>query len=132
MRVSLRPAAPPAFHRSYRGAAAAAIHSPVAESVRCGAICASRCAGSLPDTESREDAPEQILASELTGDLRERLLRAAQLLGHQLPGAALGELPRRFLGVAARARQCIQVAAARADHPGLGALIPHALLEVRA
>src|SRR6516164_2893250 len=87
---------------------------------------------SLSDTESREDPPEQVFAGEFPGDLIERLLRGTQLLGDQLSGAPLGEEPRGLLGVSARLRERLEVAAARADRAAVDALVAHRGLEVRA
>ena len=78
-----------------------------------------------------EDPAEEILAGELAGDLVQRLLRRAQLLGHELAGAPLGELTRRLLGVRPGARQRLQVPAAGRRSPRLHAPVAHALLQVR-
>src|SRR5215467_3510320 len=84
----------------------------------------------LTDTEPRKDASEQIIAGELAGDLIERRLRAAQLLGHELPGTALGELALRLLDVPARAPQGLEVPEARADRTALDRLKAHAAFQV--
>ena len=89
-----------------------------------------RC--SFPDTETREDAAQEILAGELAGDLIQRLLRAAQLLRHQLTGAPLGELPGGLLERGAGAQQRLEMAGARADRPTLDGLVADAALQVRA
>src|SRR5207248_7314106 len=54
-------------------------------------------------------------SGEFPGDLAQGQLRSAELLRDELPGAMLGELPRGFLGVRARARQRLEVPAAGAD-----------------
>src|SRR5215472_6957615 len=84
----------------------------------------------LPDTEPRKDASEQIVAGELAGDLIEGGLRGAQLLGHELTGTALGELPLRLLDVRPRAREGLEVPEPCADRTALDRLKAHADLEV--
>src|SRR5215469_15248553 len=90
------------------------------------------CRPSLSYAKPGEDPPEQVLAGELAGDLIQCLLRAPQLLGHELPGAPLGEQPRGLLGVLARERERLEVALARAYRSTVDALITHAGLEVGA
>src|SRR5580698_4180438 len=65
------------------------------------------------DAEAGEDPPQEVLARELARHFRERLLRGAQLLGHELTGARLAQLPCGLLGVRPRAAQGLQVPAAR-------------------
>lgn len=74
----------------------------------------------LPDAKARKNPPEQIVRAELAGDLRERLLRLAQLLGHELAGAVVDELSRGGLQMPLRARERIEVAAAGGDGAGVG------------
>src|SRR5207248_5993083 len=71
-------------------------------------------------------------SGEFPGDLAQGQLRSAELLRDELPGAMLGELPRGFLGVRARARQRLEVPAAGADRAAFDGLKAHALLQVRA
>src|SRR4029077_1934741 len=92
----------------------------------------ARPPGLFSDAEPGEDASEQILARELPGDLVQRLLPAAQLLGHELTGAPLRQLPRGFLRVLTGACQRLEVALAGAHRAGIDALVAHAVLQVRA
>ena len=62
----------------------------------------------------------------------ESLLRAAQFLGHQLSGAPLEELPRRFMGVPPGARERLEVPASCADRAALYGAVSRARLEMRA
>jgi hypothetical protein len=41
----------------------------------------------LSDAKTAEDPPEQIIGAELAGDLAERSLREAELLGHEFARA---------------------------------------------
>src|SRR5207302_10354660 len=95
--------------------------------------CARRAQlASLADAESGEDSSQQVIRGEFPGDLAQGQLRSAELLRDELPGAMLGELPRGFLGVRARARERLEVPAAGADRAALDGLKAHALLQVRA
>src|SRR5262249_34041071 len=86
----------------------------------------------LADAESREDARQQVLAGELPGDLAQGLLRAAQLLGHELAGARLGQLPLSLAHMRPRALQGLEVPAACTHRAALDDLVAHAVLQVRA
>src|SRR5581483_7451379 len=85
--------------------------------------------GSLSHAEAREDASEQILGSELAGDLAQALLRIMQLLCNELCLAALRELTCP-LDVGAGARECIEVPLPCRDCPGIDAAIAHAAFQM--
>ena len=69
--------------------------------------------------------------SKLTGDLGERLLRGAQFLGDEFPGARLAQLACGFLGTVARAGERLQMAPPRTHRTALHRLVAHAVLQVR-
>src|SRR5579883_2143570 len=85
----------------------------------------------LADTEAAEDPAQQILAGELPGDLVERLLRAAQLLGHQLTGAAVAQPLLRLRHLPSGAAEGIEMPLPGGDRAGLQCLVTHAGLQVR-
>src|SRR5687767_14138343 len=97
-----------------------------------GQTLMSRVSHLLPDTERREDLPEQLVARHLACDLAQRLVRKAQLFGHQLTCVPLAELQSTRIDVAARARERIEVPAPRRDGAGLRGLKAHRVLEVGA
>ena len=69
---------------------------------------------SLANTEAGEDAPQQIVAAEGTGDLAQSLLRHTQILGQQFTRAHQGELVAAVLEVLLRLQQRFEVAPPRA------------------
>src|SRR5688572_2131832 len=87
-------------------------------------------ASSLADAEARKYAPQQIVARKLAGDLVQRLLRLAQLVGHQLTRARV-ELRFRMRERRRGAIQRIEMPAPR-DEIALGWLVPDALFQVLA
>src|SRR5690606_35744618 len=84
------------------------------------------------DTETREDAAEQIVRGHFACNLTERSLREAQLFGKQLAGARLRKGGAPLRDMIAGARDRIQMPPARAERAALGASKTHALLEVLA
>src|ERR1700733_10767870 len=80
----------------------------------------------LPDTEAGENPPQQVLVAELPADLVQRLLRAAQLLGDELPRAAFLEHARGLFDAGAGAGEGLDMPLTRGDAAALQGVIAHA------
>lgn len=85
---------------------------------------------SFTDAEAGEDSPEQVVRAERSGDLAERLLCQAQILGQQLARAGQCQLGMPMLQVLVGQTQCVQMAAPSAETAFRSLLVAHALLEV--
>ena len=85
---------------------------------------------SLADAEAGEDAPEQVVARHLAGDLPKRLVRVAQFLRDQFARMPRGQQFMRRFDMRARASQRIDVPGSRRERAVRCGMKADAVLEV--